>query len=176
MKHKSKKKVLQALGDARFGSFLSVGELLGIEEYRLQNAIKLQFLPQWEELGNSESVLSKRSVLVDIRTSDLSLADMERVAKAGNLIGQAAQEDPELLLKIVRAYGRSGEKEEREKTLGRAERLGLWSPDDSEPAAIIGAVLLVGAAILIAGCCVKTDTDCSDPGPGNGDGTGGKPE
>jgi hypothetical protein len=73
-------------------------------------------------------------------------------------------------LAIVRAFGRSGSKQEREQALERAERLNLVHPTEPEPPAAWVGLLLVGAAILVASCCTQTDTTCdSEDDTDNGD-------
>lgn len=161
---------------ARYGSFLSVGDLLGIDVARLKDAIKVQFLPQWEgdDQKKTDAVLSKRFVLLDMRNSDVGLEDVRGLAKLSGALARAVADNPDELLSIAAAFGRSGTKEARLNVLNTATRLGLFSPDDSEPTAIWGVGLLIGAAILLAGCCQETDTDCSDDGD-TGD-TGDKPD
>jgi hypothetical protein len=156
----AKKKVLRAAGNTRYGSYLSVGRLLGIKASGLQNAIKVQFIPQWEEQGQTEAVLSKRSLLVDVGVSDANLDDIKKVARLAEQIKQASLEHPDTLLAMVNAFGRSGSKPEREKTLERAESLSLWQQGDSEPTASWIGLLLIGVAIFISACCQETDTEC----------------
>lgn len=172
-----KKKRLRPAGNARYGSFVSVGNLLGVKSPGLKNTIKLEFLPQWEEknLRAVEAVLSKRSLLVDVRASELSLDDIKKLASAGESIRRAANEHPNILLRIVQAFGGSGTKEERKKALERAQSVGLWKTGDSEPVAFWGGLLLVGAAILIAGCCNETDTECDSEDDTDGE-SGEKPD
>jgi hypothetical protein len=160
MTDKGKKKVLRAAKETRYGAFLSIGELLGVKAPGLVHALKVEFLPQWEHDGQTEAVLSKRSLLVDIRASHLRPADIEGLATMAERVRQAALGQPDTLLKIVQAFGRTGSKAERERALERAEQLGLWQRGDPEPPALWGIVLLAGAAVLIAGCCQETDTEC----------------
>lgn len=160
---------------ARYGAFLSIGELLSVETPRLKDAVKVQFLPQWAgEYGKAvEAVLHKRFVLMDIGASDVGREDITGIAKMARKLGQAAEEHPEELLKIATAFGRSGSKEDREAVLDRSERLGILSGDD--PAAfgpLVGLGLLIGAALL-ASCCNETDRSCDD-GDTDGDTDGDK--
>ncbi|MEE9354979.1 MAG: hypothetical protein V3U75_05255 [Methylococcaceae bacterium] len=163
---------------ARYGSFMSVGELLNIEVPRLKNTMKAQFLPQWTGYDRSdvESILDKRFILTDLSLSDINSEDIRGVAKFSKTMMKAATEQPEEMLKITTAFGKRGNREDREKVLERAEKLGLYSPDDSEPTALIGVILLVGAAILLAGCCNHTDRDCGDDGNSGSGGTDGDPK
>jgi hypothetical protein len=151
---------------ARYGAFLSVSDLLGIDRPGLRGVPKVQFLPQFETTDNSsvEAVLSKRFLLVDAGISDVSTTDLTGIERVAERLARASREAPEELLKIALAFGQSGTREDREELPERARRLGLMNPDDSEPTAIWVGILLVGAALLISSCCNETDTDCGSNG------------
>jgi hypothetical protein len=166
---KQKRKILRAAGAGRYHSFLSIGPLLGVRSHGLENTTKVEFLPQWEDKGATQAVLSKRALLIDLGVSDIKSDDLKHLARFTNVVEKAARDHPAELLKIVQAFGRSGSKAEREKALDRAAHLNLFRAGDPEPVAVWGVLLAIGAAILIAGCCQETDTECdSDSDTDNG--------
>ena len=70
---------------SRYGAFLSVGNLLGVEAPGLKDTVKAQLLPQWENYdGNAfEAVLSKRFLMVDLGMSEVTRADLAGVDELG---------------------------------------------------------------------------------------------
>ena len=53
-----------------------LGALLGVTSPALKDGVKVEFLPQWKERGQRDTVLSKRSLLVDMGMSDIQLDDV----------------------------------------------------------------------------------------------------
>jgi hypothetical protein len=167
-----KSKRLRRDGQSRYRSYLSIGPLLNLQAQGLRDTLKAEFLPQWDlqERGATEAVLSKRSLLVDIGMSQIELADLEQVPVFLERLRKVIAEEPDKVLEIVQAFGLNGSKPEREKAARRATALGLYRADDpGEPVAFWGVALLVGAAILIAGCCNETDTECDTDTDTDGD-------
>ena len=69
-------KALRAAKSYRYHSLHSIGELLGVRSPALKGMAKMEFLPQWKRYGQTDAVLSKQSLLVDIGMSDIQLDDM----------------------------------------------------------------------------------------------------
>lgn len=153
----------------RYGPFMSVGDLLGFRADGLRDTAKVQFLPQWyEEDGkNPEAVLSKRFVMADLGMTEVAKVDLKGLDDLAGNLAKALRDRPEEVLSIVNAFGPSGTREDRETIPGRSEELGL-SAGPNRPIAIWGVLLAVGAALILAGCCQETDTDCGSNGGTDG--------
>lgn len=117
-----------------------------------------------------EAVLRKRFLIIDLGMAELAYADFEGAARIADGLAQASRSDPERLRMIANAFGPAGSREDREMALSTAAQLGLTGNDD--PVAFWGAVLLVGAALLVAACCDKTDSDCGSNGTDTDDDKG----
>lgn len=150
---------------SRYGPFLSVGDLLGIRAEGMRDTVKVQFLPQWErhDPRNPEAVLSKRFVMADLGMTELARRDLKGLDAVAANLAKAARERPEDLLGIAGAFGPSGTREDRESIPRRAGELGL-SAGPNGPLAIWGVLFAIGAALLVAGCCKETDSDCGSNG------------
>lgn len=163
---------------SRYGPFISVGDLLEIGADGLRDTVKVQFLPQWESYDdrNPEAVLSKRFVMADLGMTEIAEGNVRGLEAVAESLAKAARERPEEIVRIADAFGPSGTREDRESIPRRASELGL-SAGPGGPIAIWGVLFAVGAAILLAGCCQETDSDCGSNGTDTDDdkagGTGG---
>ena len=61
---------------SRYHSLHSIGELLGVRSPALKGMAKMEFLPKWKRYVQTDAVLSKRSLLVDIGMSDIQMDDV----------------------------------------------------------------------------------------------------
>jgi hypothetical protein len=61
---------------SRYHSFLSVGASLGVRSPAHKDGAMVEFLPQLRGSGQTDAVLSKRSLLVDIGMSDIQMDDV----------------------------------------------------------------------------------------------------
>jgi hypothetical protein len=71
-----RKKTPGAAKLSRYHSFLSIGASLGVRSPAHKDGAMAQFLPQRRGSGQTDAVLSKRSLLVDIGMSDIQMDDM----------------------------------------------------------------------------------------------------
>ena len=76
MEKMTRKKALRAAKSSGYHPVLSIGGTLGVTSPALNDVAKVGFLPQWKERGQRDTVLSKRSLLVDIGMSDIQLDDV----------------------------------------------------------------------------------------------------
>ena len=76
MEKMTRKKVLRVAKSSRYHSLHSIGELLGVRSPALKGMAKMEFLPQWKRYVQTDAVLSKRSLLVDIGMSDIQMDDV----------------------------------------------------------------------------------------------------
>ena len=61
---------------SRYHSFLPIGASLGVRSLAHKDGAKAQFFPQRRGSGQTDAVLSKRSLLVDMGMSDIQLDDV----------------------------------------------------------------------------------------------------
>jgi hypothetical protein len=61
---------------SRYHSFLSIGASLGVTSPALKDGARVEFLPLRRGAGQTDAVLSKRSLLVDIGMSDIQMDDV----------------------------------------------------------------------------------------------------
>jgi hypothetical protein len=61
---------------SRYHSFHSVGASLAVRSPAHKDGAMVEFLPQWKRYGQTDAVLSKRSLLVDIGMSDIQMDDV----------------------------------------------------------------------------------------------------
>ncbi len=61
---------------SRYHSFLPIGASLGVRSPAHKDGAMVEFLPQWKRYGQTDAVLSKRSLLVDIGMSDIQMDDV----------------------------------------------------------------------------------------------------
>jgi hypothetical protein len=71
-----RKKTPGAAKLSRYHSFLPIGASLGVTSPALKDGAMVEFLPQWRGSGQTDAVLSKRSLLVDIGMSDIQMDDV----------------------------------------------------------------------------------------------------
>src|SRR4051812_3753211 len=129
----------------RYGPFLSVGNLVGLDSKGTKDMLKVQFLPQWEEdRSEVEAVLSKRFLMVDLGLTEITQADLNGMARIARGLTHAVRTSPEQVLAIANAFGPSGSREDREGALHRAASLGLVQRGD-DPLAIWGVLIGVAA-------------------------------
>jgi hypothetical protein len=76
MEKMTRKHVLRAANSSRYHSVLSTGELLGIMSPALKDGANVECLPRWKEYGQTDVVLPRRSLLIDIGMSDMQLDDV----------------------------------------------------------------------------------------------------
>lgn len=153
------------LRGTRYGPFLSVGRLVGLESEGTRDIVKVQFLPQWEDYENDvEAVLSKRFLMIDMGMTELSRGDLDGMERIAEGLGRTLRTQPEKLLDIANAFGPSGTREDREGAIDKAAGLGLAQRDEDGPVAIWGPLIALGAALLLSACCNKTESDCGSNG------------
>ena len=61
---------------SRYHSFLSIDASLSLRSPAYKDGAMLEFLHQWRGSGQTDAVLSKRSLLVDIGMSDIQMDDV----------------------------------------------------------------------------------------------------
>ena len=76
MEKMTRRNALRTAKSFRYHSLHSIGELLGVRSPALKGMTKMEFLPQWKRYGQTDAVLSKRSLLVDIDMSDIQMDDV----------------------------------------------------------------------------------------------------
>jgi allophanate hydrolase subunit 1 len=76
MEKMTRKKVFRAAKSPRYHPVLSIGGALGVTSPALNDVAKVWILPQWKEHDQRDTVLSKRSLLVDIGMSDIQMDDV----------------------------------------------------------------------------------------------------
>ena len=76
MEKMTRKHVLRAAKSSRYHSVLSTDESLGIVSPALKDGANVECLPRWKEYGQTDAVLSRRSLLVDIGMSDIQMDDV----------------------------------------------------------------------------------------------------
>ena len=76
MEKMTRKQAFRAAKSSRYHSVLSTSELLRIMSPALKDGATVECLPHWKEYGQTDAVLSRRSLLVDIGMSDIQLDDV----------------------------------------------------------------------------------------------------
>jgi hypothetical protein len=71
-----RKKTPGAAKLSRYHTFLSIGASLGVRSLAHKDGAMVELLPQWRGSGQTDAVLSKRSLLVDIGMSDIQMDDV----------------------------------------------------------------------------------------------------
>ena len=61
---------------SRYYSFLPIGASLGVRSPSRKGGAMVECLPRWRGTGQTDTVLSKRSLLVDIGMSDIQMDDV----------------------------------------------------------------------------------------------------
>ncbi len=72
----TRRKAFRTAKSSRYHSLHSIDELLGVTSPTFKDMAKMEFLPQWKRYGQTDTVLSKRSLLVDVGMSDIQLDDV----------------------------------------------------------------------------------------------------
>jgi hypothetical protein len=75
MEKMARKKGLRTAKSSRYHLVLAMSEALGVTSPALKGTAQMEFLPQWKRYGQRDTVLSKRSLLVDIGMSDIQMDD-----------------------------------------------------------------------------------------------------
>jgi len=76
MEKMTRKQVLRAAKLSRYHLVLSTDESLGIVSPALKDGANVECLPRWKEYGQTDAVLSRQSLLVDIGMSDIQMDDV----------------------------------------------------------------------------------------------------
>lgn len=174
---------------AKTGSFVSVPNAFkGLEE-ELKCCAKVECYTEVKDEAlttetsshstNLETVFSFDRLLIDFGALDPSSLEVQKIAKDSERLKDFIFEWSEDIQKIVELLHSNPSISDLNKVSEIAQEMGLTKEDEPEMACLLDTIVLIGGALLLAGCtCGLHDKATANPGdvpiPGAGGGGDGE--
>jgi hypothetical protein len=136
------------------GSFVSVPSAFKNVPEGLEHVLKMEFRTVFSEeniLG--DTTYSPDWVLVDVGAAVPDSLDFKRIARDCDLLKDIALNYPDQLRQLIKAFQPNASLRERESAFKIAQEIGLTEEASIQAGGgLLGLLVLVGGALLLAGC------------------------